>query len=50
MTAAAISRLLSKNLEIVLVESDEIGPIGVGEAMIPPLQTFHKLLKIVKNC
>ncbi len=46
MTAAALSKLLGKQLDIVLVESEEIGPIGVGEATIPTLQTFHKLLKI----
>lgn len=46
MAAAALSKLLGKNLEITLIESDEISTIGVGEATIPPLLTFHKLLGI----
>jgi len=46
MTAAAMARLLGKNLQITLVESDDIPPIGVGEATIPSLHLFHDLLKI----
>ena len=46
MAAAALSKLLGKNLEITLIESDDIATVGVGEATIPPLLTFHKLLGI----
>lgn len=46
MAAAALSHQLGKVLDITLVESEEIGTIGVGEATIPPLVTFHKLLQI----
>jgi len=46
MAAAAFSKLIGKNLNITLVESDEIGTVGVGEATIPPIKTFHKLLGI----
>ena len=46
MAAAALSKLLGKNLDITLVESDEIPTVGVGEATIPTLHTFHKLLGI----
>ena len=46
MAAAALSRTLGKVLDITLVESDEIGTIGVGEATIPTLVTFHRLLDI----
>ena len=44
--AAAIARLIGVNLNIVLVESDAIGTIGVGEATIPPFRTMHRLLQI----
>lgn len=46
MVAACISKVLGRQLDIRLVESDEIGTVGVGEATIPTLLTFHKLLGI----
>ncbi len=46
MVAACLSKTLGKLLEITLVESDEIGTVGVGEATIPTLLTFHNLLDI----
>jgi tryptophan halogenase len=46
MTAALMSKLLGKQLDIKLVESEEIGTVGVGEATIPALHTFHHLLGI----
>jgi tryptophan halogenase len=46
LAAAALSHQLGRILEITLIESDEIGTIGVGEATIPPIRTFHKLLQI----
>lgn len=46
MAGAALSKLLGKNLNITLVESDEIPTIGVGEATIPTLHIFHQLLGI----
>jgi len=46
MAAASLSRLLGKSLDVVLVESEEIGTVGVGEATIPPIRTLHKLLGI----
>ena len=46
MTAACISKVLGKRLDITLVESDEIGTVGVGEATIPTLLNFHNLLEI----
>ncbi len=46
MAAASLSKLLGKTLDITLVESDEIGTVGVGEATIPTLLTFHDLMKI----
>jgi tryptophan halogenase len=46
MAAAGLARALGKVLDITLVESEEIGTIGVGEATIPPLMTYHRLLDI----
>ena len=46
MAAAAFSKLLGKTLDITLVESEEIGTVGVGEATIPPLRAFHELLNV----
>jgi tryptophan halogenase len=46
MAAASLSKLLGKNLDITLIESDEIPTVGVGEATIPTLLTLHELLGI----
>lgn len=46
ITAIALSRKLGQLINISLVESEEIGTVGVGEATIPPMRTFHKLLGI----
>ncbi|GBL05926.1 tryptophan halogenase family protein [Glaciecola sp. KUL10] len=46
MTAACLSKLIGKNIDVTLVESDNIATVGVGEATIPPIRTLHKLLGI----
>ncbi|MES2016040.1 MAG: tryptophan halogenase family protein [Pseudomonadota bacterium] len=46
MTAAAMARILKGDYRIRLVESDEIGIIGVGEASIPHIATFNSILRI----
>jgi len=49
MTAAALSRLLkAEQASLTLVESDEIGIIGVGEATIPDMLQFNLFLGIVE--
>jgi tryptophan halogenase len=49
MTAAALSRLLRpSDVSLTLVESDEIGIIGVGEATIPDMLQFNLFLGVVE--
>ncbi|MCK5424062.1 MAG: tryptophan 7-halogenase [Emcibacter sp.] len=44
MTASMLAKLLGPQIDITLVESDDIGIIGVGEATIPPIQVFNNVL------
>lgn len=49
MTAAALSSLLDpKDVTITLVESDQIGTIGVGEATIPDIINFNQMLGVAE--
>lgn len=44
--AAALSRQLGALVDVTLVESDAIGTIGVGEATIPTIHAFHRILGV----
>jgi tryptophan halogenase len=48
MAAAALARIMGQipTLVIELVESEEIGTVGVGEATIPQINLFNSLLDI----
>jgi tryptophan 7-halogenase len=47
MTAAALSKVLGRDYaSITLVESDAIGTVGVGEATIPQINIFNRMLGI----
>ena len=46
MAAAALSRLVGRKISVTLVESEEIGTVGVGEATIPTILTINRLLQI----
>ncbi len=44
MAAAAVANAVRGGCAVTLVESDEIGTVGVGEATIPPIKLFNKTL------
>lgn len=46
LTAYSFVKRLSNLVEITLVESDQIGTVGVGEATVPTMRTFHQFFEI----
>lgn len=50
MAAAALAKTLgARRQDLVLVESDQIGTVGVGEATIPMILLFNRLLEIKED-
>ncbi|PZN33868.1 MAG: tryptophan halogenase [Proteobacteria bacterium] len=46
LAAAALAQQFRGILDVTLIESDEIGTVGVGESTIPTIRGFHRLLGI----
>jgi len=46
VAACALTHQFRDLLEITLIESEQIGTVGVGESTIPTIRTFHRLLGI----
>ena len=50
MSAAALAKLLDPNrFSVTVVESDQIGTVGVGEATLPHLRFFNQRLGIAES-
>ncbi|ESQ90748.1 tryptophan halogenase [Asticcacaulis sp. AC460] len=49
LSAAMLAKTWGRNIAITVVESDEIGTVGVGEATIPPLTKLLTFLGIDEN-
>jgi tryptophan 7-halogenase len=46
MAAAALARAIGFPVSVQLIESDDIGTVGVGEATVPHLRSFNTSLQI----
>jgi len=46
MAASAFAKVLGTHYSIRLIESEEIGIVGVGESTVPHLKLFNKVLEI----
>jgi tryptophan 7-halogenase len=46
MAAAACAHVLGPEYDVRLIESEQIGTIGVGEATVPHIKAFNNLLRI----
>ena len=46
ISAALLKKVLGTTVDVELVESEEIGTVGVGEATIPPIQKVNQVLGI----
>ena len=49
MSAALLSRLYGSRLHLTLIESEDIGSIGVGEATIPAIKLYNRLVGLEEN-
>ena len=46
LAAATLSQQFRDLLDVTLVESEQIGTVGVGESTVPTIRAFHRFLQI----
>lgn len=46
LAGAALAHQFRGLLDITLIESEQIGTVGVGESTVPPIRSFHRFLQI----
>ena len=46
LAATALVRQLGPLVDVTLIESDDIGTVGVGESTIPTARSFHAFLGV----
>lgn len=46
LAATALTHQFRELLDVVLIESEQIGTVGVGESTVPPIRNFHRFLQI----
>ena len=46
IAAFALAKQIGPLIDVTLVESDEIGTVGVGESTIPTSRTFHQYMGV----
>lgn len=46
LAGCALAHQFRDQLQITLVESEQIGTVGVGESTVPPIRAFHRFLQI----
>ena len=46
LSASLLKKMIGPSIDVTLVESDEIGIVGVGEATIPPIRLVNQVLGI----
>jgi tryptophan halogenase len=49
MTAISLARFFMPGLSVTLIESDDIGTVGVGEASVPVMAQFNAMMGIEEH-
>ena len=46
MAAAMLAKTMGREISVTLIESEAVGTVGVGEATIPPILRFNRILGV----